>query len=233
MTARPADPDGLVDEQIAYYRARAPEYDEWWLRQGAHDRGPEFRARWEAEGRLLHAELARFDPRGHVLELAAGTGNLTVEIARTADHITAVDASPETLAIARSKLAAMVSPPACPVDFVVADLFEWRPSRRYDAVCFAFWLSHVPPARFDEFWSVVADALQPEGRVFFADNSRQSASTPDDETSVRTLNDGSSFTIVKRYWEPDELVSVLGELGWAASVAETPSFFIHGSAVRD
>ena len=31
----------LLDEQIAYYRARAQEYDEWFLRQGCYDRGPE------------------------------------------------------------------------------------------------------------------------------------------------------------------------------------------------
>jgi demethylmenaquinone methyltransferase/2-methoxy-6-polyprenyl-1,4-benzoquinol methylase len=227
-----ADPDALVDEQIAYCRARAPEYDEWWLRQGVHDRGPEFLARWEDEAGMLHRELARFDPRGHVLELAAGTGNLTIELARTAEHLTAVDASSEALAIARSKLDAMTSPAACPVDLVVADVFEWRPSRRYDAVCFAFWLSHVPPGRFDEFWSTVADSLRPGGRVFFADNRRQSDFAADNATSVRTLNDGSTFTIVKRFWEPDELTSVLGELGWTASVAETPSFFFYGSAVR-
>ena len=227
----PIDADALVDEQIAYYRARAPEYDEWWLREGAHDRGPAFADAWEEEGRVLHHELARFDARGHVLELAAGTGNLTLEIARTAEHITAVDASPEALEIARRKLAGG----PCPVDFVVADLFEWRPGRRYDVVCFSFWLSHVPEARFDEFWSLVADALRPGGRVFFVDSAREGddSGTPADGRTIRSLNDGSAYTIVKRYWDPPELASDLGELGWDADVRTTPGgLFLLGSGRR-
>jgi hypothetical protein len=32
---------------------------------------------------------------------------------------------------------------------------------------FSFWLSHVPPARFEEFWALVRGALKPEGRAFF------------------------------------------------------------------
>jgi hypothetical protein len=27
----------ILDEQLAYYRARAPEYDEWFLRHGRYD----------------------------------------------------------------------------------------------------------------------------------------------------------------------------------------------------
>ena len=33
--------DDLLAEQRSYYRARAPEYDEWWQRQGRYDRGVE------------------------------------------------------------------------------------------------------------------------------------------------------------------------------------------------
>ncbi len=38
----PTPPDDeLLGEQAAYYRARAPEYDDWWQRTGRYDRGPE------------------------------------------------------------------------------------------------------------------------------------------------------------------------------------------------
>jgi len=36
------DVDGLLAEQIAYYRARAPEYDDWWERRDRYYQGPEF-----------------------------------------------------------------------------------------------------------------------------------------------------------------------------------------------
>ena len=45
-TAQGADP---LLEQLAYYRARAAEYDEWWLRQGRYDRGAALNAQWFAE----------------------------------------------------------------------------------------------------------------------------------------------------------------------------------------
>ena len=35
--------DSLIKQQIEYYRARASEYDEWFLRQGRYDRGEEHR----------------------------------------------------------------------------------------------------------------------------------------------------------------------------------------------
>jgi hypothetical protein len=47
----------LIDEQIAYYRARAPEYDDWWLRRGRYDRGDAHRQAWTAEIARLEAML--------------------------------------------------------------------------------------------------------------------------------------------------------------------------------
>ena len=40
---------GLVDEQIRYYRHRAPEYYEWFYRQGRYDYGPDHRRQWHHE----------------------------------------------------------------------------------------------------------------------------------------------------------------------------------------
>src|ERR671937_3148742 len=87
------------------------------------------------------------------------------------------------------------------VRFVEADLFTWRPDRRYDVVFFAFWLSHVPLERFESFWSLVADCLEPHGRVFFVDDAYR---TPDElidgassSTIHRRLNDGTTYRLVK------------------------------------
>lgn len=223
-------PDDLLDEQKAYYRARAAEYDEWWERAGLHDRGPAFATWWEQEKAMVYEALLEFGARGQVLELAAGTGNFTRSLVGTADAVTAVDASAETLAIAARKVAAVEG--ACPVEFVTADLFEWRPTRRFDVVFFSFWLSHVPAARFAAFWDLVAAALGPDGRVFFVDNALGNDERPIADTTVRRLNDGSEFRIVKRYWEPAELADDLRSLGWTADVRATPQMFIYGSAHR-
>ncbi len=58
----------IGEEQITYYRARAGEYDEWFLREGRHDRGLEANAQWFAEVAEVAATLDTFAPRGRVLE---------------------------------------------------------------------------------------------------------------------------------------------------------------------
>ena len=39
----------LMAEQIEYYRARAPEYDEWFYRRGRFDHGEDFNRKWFAQ----------------------------------------------------------------------------------------------------------------------------------------------------------------------------------------
>ena len=64
----------VVADQVAYYRARAPIYDEWWQRCGAYDKGPEMAAEWDRQLREVEEALRSFSVRGNVLELAGGTG---------------------------------------------------------------------------------------------------------------------------------------------------------------
>ena len=108
--------------------------------------------------------LDAFQPTGSVLELACGPGVWTGKLLRYAADVTAVDGSPEMLAVAAARAGRER------VRFIQADLFTWRPDRRYDVVFIGFWLSHVPGERFESFWSLVADCLKPDGRVFLADD---------------------------------------------------------------
>ena len=39
----------IIQDQIAYYRARASEYDQWFFRQGRFDHGAEFNKKWFAD----------------------------------------------------------------------------------------------------------------------------------------------------------------------------------------
>jgi AdoMet dependent proline di-methyltransferase len=87
------------------------------------------------------------------------------------------------------------------VHFVEADLFTWRPGRRFDAVFFGFWISHVPDENFDQFWDLVKAALEPAGRVFFFDDNHRTAAEliegTDSPIVERKLNDGRPFRVVK------------------------------------
>ena len=226
--------DALLEGQLAYYRARAEEYDEWFLRQGRHDRGPEWNRRWFNELEEVRRELDRFGPKGRVIELACGTGLWTVRLARHATSVTAVDASPEVLKINRDRL--LEAGLEASVRYVQGDLFGWRPDDAYDAVFFGFWLSHVPPERFEAFWDLVRSALRPGGRVFFVDSMR--TETPEEKkrlgrdprghTTTRQLNDGREFRIVKIFHDPVALERRLAGLGWRFSARTTQNHLLYG-----
>jgi SAM-dependent methyltransferase len=218
-------------EQLDYYRARAGEYNQWWLRHGRYDLGEALNAQWHADAAVVSSALSAFQPTGRVLELACGTGIWTEQLLPFASHLTALDGSPEMLALN----AARIQSPR--VRYVHADIFAWRPAEQFDVVFFGFWLSHVPPERFASFWNLVRSCLAPEGRVFFVDSRREPTSTavdhrlPEPEATVlrRRLNDGREFQIYKLFYDAEELTERLCELGWQFEIRQTDHYFLYGS----
>ena len=208
--------DDLWRNQVAYYRARAGEYDQTYASR---------------EDLRSLDELAQGLPiKGDVLELACGTGQWTRLLAAGGRRVTAVDAAPEMLAVAKRRVAGL------DVEFVQADVFAWSAPRRFDTVFFGFWLSHVPPARIAAFWELVEGALKPDGRACFVDTGpgEEAAeevlagqSTP---TVRRVLSDGSVYRIVKVFAEPEQLARTLTALGWSAQVWPVGAKLIAGVA---
>ena len=227
----------ILTEQVSYYRARAAEYDRWFLRQGRYDHGAAHTAAWNGEVEVVRAQLRERAPLGDTLELACGTGWWTPLLAQLATRVTAVDASPEVLALNadRNRAAGTFER----IGYVQADLFDWKPPRAFDTVFFGFWLSHVPEERFDWFWSLVASCLRPGGKAFFVDNlpvssSKATGHPPDaDGRSVRRLNDGRTYTIVKVFYDPPQLQARLAGLGFGGIVTATDTFFLHGCVERE
>lgn len=237
------DADELIAAQIAYYRARATQYDDEPRHSDNDERRPEYLERLRGDVARLDAWLEADPPTGHVLELAAGSGNRTGLLLPAADRVTAVDAAPEMLDLLAAKHPGVAR--------IRADIFSWEPPQRYDNIYFGYWLSHVPAARWDSFWDLVGRALVAGGRVWFMDNAhpdhagengpgdwpevaeqRQIDGATESEVRTRTLRDGSEWTMVKRFWWPAELVADLRRLGWEAHVDHTDFAFIYGTARR-
>lgn len=166
-----------------------------------------------------------------MLELAAGTGQWTGLLAESATTLTAVDASPEVLRLNAAKTGGEN------VRYVVSDIFELEPSADWDVVFFSAWLSHVPVARFDAFWDLVAKLLVPGGRVFFIDEARHDLWAEDwldEDAGVvrRPLGNGTVHRLVKVLWRPDELAQRVRALGWHLEIEASGPFY-WGSAVSE
>ena len=207
----------LLTEQAAYYHALGVHY----LDQGLDLPG----------GDELAEALEAFRPSGSVLELACGPGMWTGQLLRHTSDVTAVDASPEMLTVTAARLG------SSRVHLVQADLFNWTPDRRYDVVFFGFWLSHVPLERFEPFWSMVADCLKDDGRVFFADDAYRTPDElvegPSSSTIRRRLDNGTSYRLVKVPHRPAELEMRLKRLGWNIKVTATAGPFYWGAGTRN
>lgn len=206
------DDNALLAEQRAYYRAGAAQYDRPYVER--------------EELRKLLTVVDELPIAGDVLELACGTGQWTPRLAARARSVTAVDAAAEVLALARARTASPT------VLFVEADLFEWRPPRRYDTVFFAFWLSHVPPRRLPEFWNTVAAALAPGGKAIFIDDGPAAAAEENilanqpAPAALRRLDDGSQYRIVKVFHDARTLTDDLTALGWSVRIRPVAGNYI-------
>jgi SAM-dependent methyltransferase len=144
-------------------------------------------------------------------------------------RVLAVDTSPEAIAINRERVRSANE------EYCGADIFSWIPPATFDVVFFSFWLSHVPPARFDKFRALARTALRPRDQIFFIDSLLEQTSTardhgPLDESGMvqRKLNDGREFSIVKISYEPSMLRRRLIETGWTGWVHSTDRFFLYG-----
>jgi demethylmenaquinone methyltransferase/2-methoxy-6-polyprenyl-1,4-benzoquinol methylase len=225
--------DRSADEELsAYYAARAAEYDDWFLRKGRYSRGVIADAAWAADMDAATLWLDAQPLHGEIVELAAGTGWWSPLLAQKATTLWLYDINEEPLEFARQRLVAH----GLAAHIHVRDAWA-EPDRQVDALFCGFWLSHVPRARLGEFLALCRRWLKPGGRFAFIDSRRDPESSatdhppPENDLSIRKLDDGRQFTIVKVYWQPAELEAALVAAGFIdAHVTTTSRFFLTGQA---
>ena len=226
--------NAILSSMADYYDARAEEYDDWWYRRGRYDRGAEERATWLSEARSVLGELEGLCLQGDVLELASGTGIWTELLVKTATSVTALDSSLRMIVMNKARVRSEK------VTYLRTDLFSWSPSRLYDAVVFCFWLSHVPRQRLEWFASAVSRSLSPGGSLFFVDSLREPTSTAIDHSlppigsgvSIRKLNDGREFRVIKNFYSSSEIGDLFERHGLEVTVSQTPRYFYYGIGKR-
>ena len=209
--------DEVLADQVDYYRRRADEYD-----ATAYGDVAAARAR-------IARLVAEMRPAGSVLEIACGTGLWTEALAGLADTVTAIDAAPEVVEIARDRVR------SANVSFEVADVFSWTPDDRFDVIFFSAWLSHVPTNRFEQFWQWLRGLLAEDGRVLFIDEhvderEKEAYVAGRDEVVERRLRDGGTFRVIKNFVDPERLELRLRRLGWDCAIRRDGSDWVCGEA---
>lgn len=176
-----------------YYDTRAPEYDEWYLGLG---RFAEIeRPGWEEELAALTEAIGALPP-ARTLDVACGTAFLTRHLR---GELTAVDQSGRMLEIARERL-----PDAT---LVRGDALELRfEDRSFERLFTAHFYGHLQAHDRAQF---LAEARRVAGELIVLDAAVRPDHEPE-EWQERVLNDGSRYTVYKRFFDPAQLAGELG-----------------------
>jgi demethylmenaquinone methyltransferase/2-methoxy-6-polyprenyl-1,4-benzoquinol methylase len=175
-----------------YYDARAPEYDDVWLGRGRfeHRHGTD----WFEEVAQLLGAIASL-PARRTLDVACGTGFLTRHLH---GDVVGLDQSPDMLEEAKRK--------APDARFVQGDALELPfEDGSFDRVFTSFFYGHLEDGDRERF---LAESRRVARELVVVEASRE-RSDVDSEHQERILNDGSSWSVYKRYFRAETLADEL------------------------
>ena len=177
----------------AYYDARAPEYDDWY--EGTGRFAARERPAWHEMLGALADALRRLPP-ARTLDVACGTGYATRWLP---GDVTGLDQSARMLAIAAARLphARFVRGDGLTLPFA-DDEFERATTMHF--------YGHLEDGDRQRF---LAEARRIAPELVVVDAALRDDVQPE-EWQQRILNDGSRWTVYKRYFTPEQLLEELG-----------------------
>jgi len=176
-----------------YYDARAPEYDDWYLGRGGF--AGRDRPGWEQELDELTGTIAALPP-GRTLDVACGTGFLTRHLR---GDVVAFDQSARMLEEARRQ--------AVHATFVQGDALALPfPNDAFDRILTGHFYGHLQQPGQERF---LAEARRVARELVVVDASKGHSGI-DEHMSQRTLDDGSTWEVYKRYFTGAGLADELG-----------------------
>ncbi|MBK6652141.1 MAG: class I SAM-dependent methyltransferase [Betaproteobacteria bacterium] len=197
--------------------ARAAEFDNFYLREEC-----------QFEVRALEKWFTPKFTDTKAIELACGTGFWTQFLARTTRGMVALDAFPNDLAIAESRV------PVDKVKFMTGDAFKLSPDLgRFNAGFAAHWMSSVPRVRRMAFFQALSTVMVPGAEVVLLDYAFvEGVSAPIADTDadgntyqLTRLKDGTDIRVLKNYPTEAELRFALGNHGVRTKLTQWDYFW--------
>jgi demethylmenaquinone methyltransferase/2-methoxy-6-polyprenyl-1,4-benzoquinol methylase len=176
-----------------YYDRRAREYDDWWLGTGLF--AERDRPGWAGERDALVRALEELPP-ARTVDVACGTGFLTRHLP---GELVALDQSESMLELAREHV-----PQA---ELVVGDALELPfPDSAFERLFTGHFYGHLEP---DERTRFLAEARRVANEIVVVDSALRD-DVEAEAVQERILNDGSRWTVLKRYFTAAGLAEELG-----------------------
>jgi ubiquinone/menaquinone biosynthesis C-methylase UbiE len=177
----------------AYYDARAPEYDNWWRGTGLFVERD--RPGWDEEVDAL-TDLVASLPPVRTLDVACGTGFLTRHLR---GEVVGLDQSTNML-----EEASVQAPDA---EFVQGDALALPfPDASFDRIFTGHFYGHLDPVERVRF---LGEARRVASELVVVDSALREDNVAE-EIQTRVLSDGSRWTVLKRCFAPEALLTELG-----------------------
>lgn len=198
------DPE-LAKSMREYYDARAPEYEEIYI-LGTGPASITDPNAYKTETSAL-SEIVAERCSGDIIDIGCGSGFWLPAYAPNCSTITLVDQSEPSLALCKEKARTLGAENRCV--FVCADVFEYGfDAKSYDCALVGFFLSHIDETAENGFFAILRSMLRPQGSFVLMDSiwtAERAKRRAKEGCQQRLLNDGSAFTIYKRYLERADL----------------------------
>lgn len=190
---------------VSYYSERAKEYEKIY-------QNPAEQEDLQTSEKIFQDLFARKT----VLEIACGTGYWTERIAKTATSIYATDINESVIEIAKARQKDNII-------FAVADMFDFTPDEKFDAVFAGFIWSHILLEDLDKFIEKLKSFLKPNGTIVFIDGNAVAGTNHDLKNITKTdeygntfqtrkLENGSSHLVLKNFPTKEFLVQKLSKI---------------------
>jgi ubiquinone/menaquinone biosynthesis C-methylase UbiE len=218
------------DELKSYYEAGANEYDQAYVGRGSAAIGG-LADRYVRDVDQISRLLSGFG-HGHLVDIACGTGFWLPFYAPNCRRITLLDQSTAALSKSRERVDGLGLHSR--VEYLEGDVLDMPlPSSAYDCAVIGFLLSHFTEEHQATFFLRLKSVLKADAPLAVCDSLWSDVRQPyrkKESYESRTLSDGRSFNVYKKYFEASEFESMLRTQGFKVKDLYVGDLFIAATA---